>query len=47
MGLGGAFLVILVFIAVVTVVLTTFMYLYINGIRQTYNAQENVILLSQ
>lgn len=47
-GLGGVFLMVFVFIAVVTVVvLATFMYLYINGYRQTYNAQENVIPLSQ
>lgn len=46
MGLGSAFLVVLVFIAVVTVVvLATFMYLYINGYRQTYNAREMSLLL--
>lgn len=45
-GLGSAFLVVLVFIAVVTVVvLATFMYLYINGYRQTYNAREMSLLL--
>lgn len=44
-GLGGAFLVAFVFIVVVTVVLTTFMYLYINGHRQTYNVHKNVIPL--